>query len=78
MKTVQFIQEPKNGDVIKVYDNGSSYFSICKGVSVKENDNTIRQVAIVERVNKVFETSQCDFFLGSEKVIERVQTQLTK
>lgn len=70
-RTVDFIKTPVLGDVIKVYEQGGFYFGICKGTTHVKRHNTMRQVAVIDKTDKVFGLNQCDFFLESEKVICR-------
>jgi len=69
----RFIKTPKSGDAIKVYDSGSYFFAICKGIIIgKTNeDSQERELAIVQRTSQQFKIDECDFCLESNKVIEQ-------
>ena len=70
MKKVDFLNTPKLGDIIKVYERGGYYFGVCKGITYVDRVITRREVAIVERVIDTYSLTECNFCLESDKVVE--------
>ena len=75
MKTIRkFIKSPSSGSVIKVYSKGSHYFGIANGVVVVVDEyGKEREVVKVDRVDKSFDISDCDFFLEDNKIFSNEQ-----
>ena len=69
----RFISRPKTGSLIKVYDRGSYYFGICKGIAegytTISNRNVFRELAVVKPIRGQYNITECDYFLESEKVV---------
>lgn len=69
----RFIRRPKTGSLIKVYDRGSYYFGICKGITqghtTISNRKVLRELAVVKPIRGQYSITECDYFLESEKVV---------